>query len=94
MLIHFVLKEFQVININCICISTYVPLLIRITHIIIIHIIAIWLGFYAGLPAALVGITPYMGLNFALYETFKSNLEILDNSLNKHKLDFLSNNKI
>ena len=28
-----------------------------------------------------------MGLNFALYETFKSNLEILDNSL--HKLKFL-----
>jgi len=27
-------------------------------------------GFYAGLSPALVGITPYMGLNFALYETF------------------------
>mmetsp|Transcript_16179 Transcript_16179/g.35296 ORF Transcript_16179/g.35296 Transcript_16179/m.35296 type:complete len:208 (-) Transcript_16179:177-800(-) len=28
-------------------------------------------GFYAGLTPAVVGITPYMGLNFALYETFK-----------------------
>jgi solute carrier family 25 thiamine pyrophosphate transporter 19 len=27
-------------------------------------------GFYAGLSPALVGITPYMGLNFALYESF------------------------
>ena len=28
-------------------------------------------GLYTGLPAALVGIMPYMGLNFALYETVK-----------------------
>jgi len=28
-------------------------------------------GFYAGLTPAVVGITPYMGLNFALYESFK-----------------------
>lgn len=29
-------------------------------------------GFYAGLAPALVGITPYMGLNFALYESLTS----------------------
>ena len=29
-------------------------------------------GFYAGLTPALVGITPYMGLNFALYESFSA----------------------
>ena len=29
-------------------------------------------GFYAGLTPALVGITPYMGLNFAIYESAKS----------------------
>lgn len=28
-------------------------------------------GFYAGLTPAVVGITPYMGLNFAIYETMK-----------------------
>ena len=28
-------------------------------------------GLYSGLPAALVGIMPYMGLNFALYESVK-----------------------
>jgi len=27
-------------------------------------------GFYVGLTPALIGITPYMGLNFALYESF------------------------
>ena len=37
-------------------------------------------GFYAGLPAALVGITPYMGLNFALYETCKTAVEKLKNT--------------
>lgn len=30
-----------------------------------------WTGFYAGLTPAVIGITPQMGLNFALYETFK-----------------------
>jgi len=29
-------------------------------------------GFYSGLPAAVIGIAPYMGLNFAIYETCKS----------------------
>ena len=29
-------------------------------------------GFYAGLSPALVGIAPYMGLNFAIYETVKT----------------------
>lgn len=29
-------------------------------------------GFYAGLPAAVIGIAPYMGLNFAIYESCKS----------------------
>jgi hypothetical protein len=29
-------------------------------------------GFYAGLTPAMVGITPQMGLNFALYESFKA----------------------
>eukprot|EP01038_Epipyxis_sp_PR26KG_P005925 gene5925-8172_t len=29
-------------------------------------------GFYAGLTPAVIGIAPYMGLNFALYETFKT----------------------
>jgi hypothetical protein len=34
-------------------------------------------GFYAGLGPTLVGITPYIGLNFALYDTVKS---FVDNS--------------
>mmetsp|Transcript_27838 Transcript_27838/g.26668 ORF Transcript_27838/g.26668 Transcript_27838/m.26668 type:complete len:369 (+) Transcript_27838:132-1238(+) len=34
-------------------------------------------GFYAGLSPALVGITPYMGLNFALYESAKTFSESL-----------------
>mmetsp|Transcript_6353 Transcript_6353/g.6569 ORF Transcript_6353/g.6569 Transcript_6353/m.6569 type:complete len:378 (-) Transcript_6353:76-1209(-) len=37
-------------------------------------------GFYAGLPAAVVGITPYMGLNFALYESCKSVMTQLQQS--------------
>ena len=28
-------------------------------------------GFYAGLGPAVVGITPYIGLNFAIYETLQ-----------------------
>ena len=28
-------------------------------------------GFFAGVAPAIIGIAPYMGLNFALYETFK-----------------------
>jgi hypothetical protein len=32
-------------------------------------------GFYAGLTPAVVGITPYIGLNFAIYETMKSLFE-------------------
>lgn len=32
-------------------------------------------GFYAGLTPALVGITPYMGLNFAIYESIKATTE-------------------
>lgn len=28
-------------------------------------------GFYAGLPAAVYGVAPYIGLNFAFYDTFK-----------------------
>lgn len=30
------------------------------------------LGFYAGMVPAVIGIAPAMGLNFALYETFKA----------------------
>ena len=30
------------------------------------------LGFYSGLGPAIVGVTPYIGLNFALYETLKT----------------------
>ena len=42
-------------------------------------------GFYAGLTPAVVGITPYMGLNFAIYETMKlltikTKLQILPSS--------------
>ena len=33
-------------------------------------------GFYVGLAPALVGITPYMGLNFAIYELMKGVLRI------------------
>ena len=29
-------------------------------------------GFYAGLPIGIAGVAPYMGLNFALYETVKT----------------------
>lgn len=30
------------------------------------------LGFYAGIGPAVIGITPYIGLNFAFYETLKT----------------------
>eukprot|EP01041_Mallomonas_annulata_P012465 gene12465-26215_t len=40
-------------------------------------------GFYAGLPAALVGITPYMGLNFAIYETCNAALTKLQAANNE-----------
>jgi solute carrier family 25 thiamine pyrophosphate transporter 19 len=38
-------------------------------------------GFYAGLTPAVVGITPYMGLNFALFEKFKEILNHTDQQL-------------
>lgn len=40
------------------------------------HSDVVWTGFYAGLSPAIVGITPYMGLNFALYESFKNVAEL------------------
>ncbi len=39
---------------------------------------ALLLGFYAGVGPAVVGITPYVGLNFAIYETLKKFVESLD----------------
>jgi solute carrier family 25 (mitochondrial thiamine pyrophosphate transporter), member 19 len=44
------------------------------------------LGFYAGLAPAVVGITPYMGLNFAFYEGFRNLIqEPLQRFLSSHK---------
>lgn len=36
------------------------------------------LGFFAGVTPAVLGITPYMGLNFAIYEHFKESFSVLD----------------
>ena len=39
-------------------------------------------GFYAGLPAAVYGVAPYIGLNFAFYDTFKRLTSPISSSLN------------
>ena len=36
-------------------------------------------GLFVGLPAAVVGIMPYMGLNFALYDAAKHFVPVKDN---------------
>jgi len=36
------------------------------------HSTSFIIGFFAGVGPAVVGVTPYVGLNFAMYETLKS----------------------
>lgn len=48
--------------------------------LLIIYLQHVYKGFYAGLTPALVGITPYMGLNFAMYEMMKSLIAISSTS--------------
>lgn len=51
-------------------------------------------GLYAGLPAALIGITPYMGLNFAFYESTKSALKHIEEINRKEQINIEVNSGI